>query len=262
MNYLDLMNIAGSAPNLLPAAYIKCHQIEESELVSALRGKLAGAAKVSPEDAAQCFLALYAWRNVRGVEAYTDGTGQATMRNLSDFAAVFGFADTSDGIDSIVSFAVSEHWVTPDVGPTEAPDRDSDTANYAYLDPGGFEAGVAVVASIVDEREFERKLLVPASGRVVDLTHNQKKVDDAIEKVVAATKAIETSNTLAPEEKQVWIRLLSEGRDRLRRPSTYVAVLSALLLKPLYDAYSSVVEESAKPIIHAAFLAIKALMGL
>ena len=103
---------------------------------------------------------------------------------------------------------------------------------------------------------------VPASDRYVDFTHNEEAVIEAHERVAKAEEVVRQSNTLAPELRSLWGNLISQGREYLKKPGTYIAVISALLLKPLYDAYSSSIEESAKPLIDAAIIAIKALIGL
>lgn len=103
---------------------------------------------------------------------------------------------------------------------------------------------------------------VPASDRYVDFAHNAEAVNEAQERVANAEEAVRQSNTLAPELRSLWGNLISQGREYLKKPGTYIAVISALLLKPLYDAYSSSIEESAKPLIDAAIIAIKALIGL
>ncbi|MEZ5696611.1 MAG: hypothetical protein R3E18_09250 [Sphingomonadaceae bacterium] len=259
---MDLLNIGENAPDLLPSAYEKCYQIEQPDLILALRSRLAGETVISPEDAAKCLIALYAWQNVRGVEAPTDETGQATMRNINDLAGIFGFDTTPSAVREVSAIMQRRNWITTDWGPSHLPDAKSDDVDYAYIDPGGFEAGIGLVASVVDEIDFKSRLLAPASDRVVDLSHNQNAVSQAVEKIDEAIVAIGSSNTLAPEEKELWTGLIQQGKEWLRRPTAYVAGLSALLLKPLYDAYSSVLEESAKPVIQAAFEAVKALIGL
>lgn len=256
---MRLLPVTSKADDLLPSLYGDCHRIDEPGLVQALRERMASAEAISFYDAARCFIALYAWRNVVGYPAPTDRTGQATMRKLDEFATVFGFENDADSVRQIAATAEGEHWITADWGPSG--ERDAKEATYAYIDPGGLEAGAAIVSDIVAKRERKGELRIPAADRVVDLTHNSAAVSDADQKVAKAIDVIDGSNIIVPEVKSVWIQLLEEGRARLRKPSTYVAIVSALLLTPLYDAYASVIEESAKPIIKAALEAVTALIG-
>ena len=262
MRTLDPINIGETAPDILPSAYEKCYRIEGPDLILALRRKFKGESAISIQDAAKCLIALYAWQNVRNVVAPTDDSGQATMRKINDLAQDFGFDDNPSAVHEVASIMEGRRWITTDWGPEHLPDSQSDEVEYAYLDPGGYEAGIGIIGSVVDEIDYEKRRLVPASNRVVDLSHNQSQVEQAIEKVEQAIEVIDQSNTLAPDEKSLWIDLLRQGQAWLRKPATYVAGVSALLLKPLYDAYSSVLEESAKPIIEAAFDAVKALIGM
>ena len=262
MKVLDLLNVGETAPDVLPSAYEKCYRIDEPDLILSLRKKFAGEDTVSAQDAAKCLIALYAWQNVRNVAAPTDDTGQATMRRINDLAQSFGINNDPNTVREVASVMEGRNWITRDWGPEHLPDSQSDEVEYAYIDQGGFEAGVAIVGSVVDEIDFEKRIFVPASDRTVDLSHNQSEVEQAIEHVDRAIEVIDESNTLAPDEKGLWIDLLRQGKSWLRKPATYLAGISALLLKPLYDAYSSVLEESAKPVIQAAFEAVKALIGM
>ena len=107
-----------------------------------------------------------------------------------------------------------------------------------------------------------RSQFAPASNRMVSLKDNQIIVENAIAFLEDADEAIRGSNLLSEEEKSVWSNLLAQGKERLRQPSTYIFSITALIIKPLYDAYSSAIEESAKPIIKAALLAVQKLIGI
>ena len=149
--------------------------------------------------------------------------------------------------DEGLSFVEEAEWQYPVVG--------------SYL-----ELGEEWLSEYIEARLSEQALsgvgAIPASDRKVDLSDNQEAVELVDEKIAAASEVIIKSNTLDPEEKELWARLLEEGRAWLKRPTTYIAAISALLVKPLYDAYSSVLEDSAKPIVEAALVAVKALFGL
>lgn len=123
------------------------------------------------------------------------------------------------------------------------------------------EAEAIIERDETDVLEFRNEMqAAPASDRTVSFSDNQADVEVAKQNIGSAIQVIAASNSLAPEEKDVWIGLLEQGKALLNNPKTYLAAVSALLLKPLYDAYASVIEESSKPVILAAIEAVRALL--
>jgi len=103
---------------------------------------------------------------------------------------------------------------------------------------------------------------IPAADRYVSRTDNVEKIDDTVQKIESALEVIKSSNTLDPEDKSLWVDLISQGLENFKKPKVIFGVIGALVTKPLYDAYASVLEESSKPIIKAAIDAIMSLFGM
>ena len=146
-----------------------------------------------------------------------------------------------------------------DFGPSEQEDAENDDANYAYLDPGGYEAGLAVIGTLLSDDVSPIK--VPVADGIVNVDHNRREAEQADALVTRVIREIEKSNSLDPEKKNLLTTTLELGRQILKQPWAYVAMIGGALLKPLYDAYASVLEEAAKPIVQQAIDAVMKLLG-
>lgn len=103
---------------------------------------------------------------------------------------------------------------------------------------------------------------VPASDRLVTIDHNSQEYSDLVEKTEAASESIRSSNSI-DEDRRGWIRThLSAGLEFIKNHKVLAAAASALLLKPLMNAYEAVTEEPAKQAILAAMEAVRAMFGL
>lgn len=102
--------------------------------------------------------------------------------------------------------------------------------------------------------------VVPASDRLVTIGDNVR-TSTATEAIELTLEKIDVSNTLGSEEKDLFRTTLELGVKLLKQPKAYLVAISGLLLKPLYDAYSSVIEETSKPAIQSAIDAVLAILG-
>lgn len=103
---------------------------------------------------------------------------------------------------------------------------------------------------------------IPAADRLVRIDHNSKQYEDVVQKTEEASESIRSSNSI-DEERRSWIRVhLSAGLEFIKNHTILTAAASALLLKPLLNAYEAVTEEPAKQAILAAIDAVRALFGL
>lgn len=109
---------------------------------------------------------------------------------------------------------------------------------------------------------LSRELLAPAVDRLVNFSDNQRQTEMAISLTEEAFQVIRGSNTLDEKYKIAILKQIEAGIALLKTPKTYSAILVAMLIKPLYDAYSSIAEEAAKPAISAAILAVRNLLGI
>ena len=112
------------------------------------------------------------------------------------------------------------------------------------------------------KRFLADRSLVPASDRIVDLQHNSAAVGDTIEKLEVASETIRSSNALEPARRQALRDQIEVGIQLLKRPKVYLSAISAILLKPLYDAYCELAEGPAKAALEAALATVRNLIGL
>jgi hypothetical protein len=113
-----------------------------------------------------------------------------------------------------------------------------------------------------DESVDEQQAVVPAADRLVTIDHNSQAYEELVEKTEAASENIRSSNSI-DEERRSWIRVhLSAGLEFIKNNKILAGAASALLLKPLLNAYEAVTEEPAKQAILAAIDAIRTFFGL
>lgn len=102
----------------------------------------------------------------------------------------------------------------------------------------------------------------PASDRLVTIDHNSRSFNDMVDVTEVASEAIRSSNSL-DEENRGWIRAhIEAGLEFVKNHKILTAAASALLLKPLLNAYEAVTEEPAKQAILAAIKAISSFFGI
>ncbi len=82
------------------------------------------------------------------------------------------------------------------------------------------------------------------------------------EKLDAAIETIRVSNGLNAELKEQILSKLSEGRRRWRAGPITIAILAALILNPLQQAWNAITEEVFKPQIQSTVKLIKEATGI
>ena len=203
--------------------------------------------------AADGILAEVVRQSMTGISANGEDYPGAAMWDVRKIAAAFEFELGELTFSEVVSVLEGSNYLTFDTPPIEVPEPHA----FAYLDPAGLERGAALLGRYLGVGEF-----APASDRIVSLNDNRPLVYSIDNSVVAAAREISKSNTIPPGQKNLILSTIEAGRALLKNPTAYVAAVSALLLKPLYDAYASVIEEVSKPIIQHAIDAVRQLIGL
>jgi hypothetical protein len=213
--------------------------------------------QISLEDAARLIMAEFVRRDRLGIESSQPNAEKQPWRDVCEILDSFGVDYSDDEYRRLHRYLDKQGLVsiTGDValGLEGIPD--------AFLTEEGYERG---------DFELQRLAMIaignleaiPVADGFVEFGHNSLLVLEVEERVNAAISVISASNTLVPEQKNIFLDALSAGKALLKSPKTYIAAISALLMKPLYDAYCSVLEDAAKPIIEAALALVKQLLGL
>ena len=100
------------------------------------------------------------------------------------------------------------------------------------------------------------------NDQLINLNHDSEEYRAAKKLASQALEVIRQSNTLDEFEKQSLIGHIAPGVSLINSKKVYAAAITGLLLNPLYQAYSSALEDAAKPHIKAAIDAVIALTGL
>ena len=85
---------------------------------------------------------------------------------------------------------------------------------------------------------------------------------EIFDRLDTAIEAIRMSNSLDAEFKAAVLEKLDDGRRRFKAGPITIAILAALILNPLQDAWNAVTEEIFKPQIEAAVSYIKKVTGI
>lgn len=104
--------------------------------------------------------------------------------------------------------------------------------------------------------------VAPASDRIVEIDHNSPAVQTARDGVATALRRIEDSNSFARSRNDWVTPHIGLGLQLLKQKRVVATAITALLLQPLYAAYSIIAEDAARAAILAAIEAIKAAFGL
>lgn len=220
----------------------------DAESLKAAIQKFYGQA-IGLDDLADVLLAEYVRRCVNRYPAATDGTGQATMYDLREISSDLAIDVADEDFEAATGILESASLLSFDSAPVEVPEPHA----FAYLNPGGFERGLTLIARYVSP--------VPASDRLVDLSHNQQTVSAAVERLQEASEVVRGSNALEPDRRQALRDQIEIGIELLKKPKVYLSAISALLLEPLYSAYCDLAEGAAKSALEAAVTAIRSLIG-
>lgn len=210
--------------------------------------------EVGVGDAADIALAEYVRRWMVDAPSIADDLGRAKMYDIRQILVALDISTDEDTTVRILDRLEEDSFVSFDSPPYDVPEPYA----FANLNSSGYERGLALLNRLSERVSNE----IPASDRLVDLGHNRPKVQDAIRKLEEASEAIRKSNSMQSDEKDVIRDQIALGIELLRKPKVYVTAMTALLLKPLYDAYTGIAEESCKVILQAAIAAVRNLIGL
>ena len=183
-----------------------------------------------------------------------DGLGRAKMYDIRQILAALEISTDEETTLKILDRLEEDSFVSFDSPPFDVPEPYA----FANLNSSGYERGLALLNRL-SERVLNE---IPASDRLVDLGHNRSDVQDAIQKLEDASEVVRKSNSMQSDEKGAIRDQIALGIELLRKPKVYATAVTALLLKPLYDAYAGIAEESYKVILQAAIAAVRNLIGL
>tara|TARA_B100000378_G_C17951146_1_gene380148 strand:- start:111 stop:851 length:741 start_codon:yes stop_codon:yes gene_type:complete len=210
--------------------------------------------EVGVGDAADIALAEYVRRWMVNASSIVDGLGRAKMYDIRQILAALEISTDEETTLKILDRLEEDSFVSFDSPPFDVPEPYA----FANLNSSGYERGLALLNRL-SERVLNE---IPASDRLVDLGHNRSDVQDAIQKLEDASEVVRKSNSMQSDEKGAIRDQIALGIELLRKPKVYATAVTALLLKPLYDAYAGIAEESYKVILQAAIAAVRNLIGL
>ncbi|WP_322963371.1 hypothetical protein [Sphingomonas fuzhouensis] len=252
------IRVVPDARNYYPQWIELAKVLTEDDVVDTLTFKVRSTAEMSIEDAGDALLALYAWRSVTGNTLLAESGAMSGMQDMSELATRLGLDLALGGVASICVQLEAEDYILNDIPPSEV----TSPGYYAFLNGGGLERGLSVLGRMYEERVYPANSFALSASGPVPLNHNNPEVAQAIELAKCAIEVIRTSNTISADDKETWISHLQAGVSLLSKPKVYLSAISLLICQPLYSAFSSVIEDSAKPVIQAALNAIRALVGL
>lgn len=214
------------------------------------------ASEIGLEDAARLIMAEFVRRNRLGLESFAKDEKQP-WRDVCEILDSFGIEYADEEYRRLHRYLNRQNLISI----TGNVELGLEGITAAYLTEEGYERGNFELERLVLIANAEWNVIPVADG-FVNLSHNSTLVAEVEKKVIAAIAVIDASNSLPPEQKGVILETLMLGKSLLSSPKTYLAAVSVLLVKPLYDAYCSVLEDAAKPVIEAALRLLKQLTGL
>lgn len=102
---------------------------------------------------------------------------------------------------------------------------------------------------------------IPASDRIVTLSHNSSDYAQAIESLNAATEAIRGFNGATAYDKEHVVGELEAARTLLKSTRVRVTAILTVALAPLYTVYHDAAAEALKPVVLQAIEALKTLIN-
>ncbi|MCP8889804.1 hypothetical protein [Sphingomonas faeni] len=251
------VQIVPDIPSEFPQWIRLAQVLSQEDVIATLMFKARAHSQMNHQDAADAIIALFAWRDVTGYSSIADKNKQARMFDLNEMSDVLGIDVGPGAVASIGNTLEQSDYIMHD----SPPEAVGDDAYYAYLNGGGLERGLSVLGRMYEERVFPARNSIPTAFGTVSLNHNDPKVVSAINLTEQALEAIRASNSISDDDKQTWLSHIDAGLALIKKPKIYLSAISLLLIQPLYSAYSSILEDSAKPIIAAALHALKTLIG-